>query len=144
MLTVPEKILFALLAALSIYYTYLGFSQIIAVIRRGQPEYYSRTNSAFERVREAIVQTITQVTVFRGRPIVGFFHSFIFYGFSFYMLVNLVDVVEGYCPRHWFTWLGGSLVGNWFLAGADILGFLVLIGIVFFLLRRFIVSASQL
>jgi Fe-S oxidoreductase len=144
MLTVPEKILFVVLAALSIYYTYLGFRQIIAVIRRGQPEYYSRTNWAFERIREAIVQTITQVSVFRGRPIVGFFHSFIFYGFSFYMLVNLVDVVEGYCPRHWFTWLGGSLVGNWFRAGADILGFLVLIGIVFFLWRRFVRNDTQL
>jgi Fe-S oxidoreductase len=144
MLIVPEKILFALLAALSIYYTCLGFRQIIAVIRRGQPEYYSRTNWAFERIREAIVQTITQVTVFRGRPIVGFFHSFIFYGFSFYVLVNLVDVVEGYCPRHWFTWLGGSLVGNWFRAGADILGFLVLIGVIYFLWRRFVRNDTQL
>src|SRR5258708_3236069 len=144
MLTVPEKILFALLAALSIYYTCLGFRQIIAVIRRGQPEYYSRTNSAFERRRGGIGQTIDEVAGFRGRPIVGFFHGFIFYGFSFYVLVNLVDVVEGYCPRHWFTWLGGSLVGNWFRAGADILGFLVLIGVIYFLLRRFIRNDAQL
>src|SRR5260221_10803727 len=144
MLTTPEKILFALLAALSLSYTYLGFRQIVAVVRRGQPEYYSRTNRAFERFREAIIQTLTQVTVFRGRPIVGFFHSFIFYGFSFYLLVNLVDVAEGYCPRHWFTWWGGSLVGNWFRAVADILGFLLLVGIVFFFWRGFVLKDTQL
>ncbi len=35
---------------------------------------------------------------FRKRPWVSFFHSFIFYGFAFYLLVNLVDAVEGYFP----------------------------------------------
>src|SRR5260221_13108016 len=110
MLTVPEKILFVVLAALSIYYTYLGFRQIIAVTRRGQPEYYSRTNWAFERIREAIVQTISKVSVFRGRPIVGFFHSFIFFGFAFCFLFILLVFVIGYCQCHCFTWLGGSLV----------------------------------
>src|SRR5258708_9935828 len=127
MLTTPEKILFALLAALSLSYTYLGFRQIVAVVRRGQPEYYARTNRAFERFRESIIQTLTQVTVFRGRPIVGFFHSFIFYGFSFYLLVNLVDVAEGYFPRHWFSWSDFPLLRNWFRAAAEILGFLGLI-----------------
>ena len=144
MLTLPEKLLFALLATLSVYYTYLGFKQIIAVIRQGQPEYYRRTNKIGERVREAIFQTVSQVTVFRNRPIVGFFHSFIFYGFSFYVLVNLVDLVEGFFPSKWFTWLGGSLVGDWFRLGADILGFLVLVGVIFFVWRRFIRKDVQL
>src|SRR3981081_782931 len=144
MLTLPEKILFALLATLSLSYTYLGFRQIVAVVRRGQPEYYSRTNQAFARFRDAIIQTLTQVTVFQGRPIVGFFHSFIFYGFSFYLLVNLVDVAEGYFPRHWFSWSDSSLIGNWFRAGADILGFSVFIGLIFFVWRRFIRKDAQL
>jgi Fe-S oxidoreductase len=144
MLTLPERIVFTLLAAFSLCYTYLGFKEIIAVIKQGQPEYYSRTNRIWERLREAIFRTITQVTVFRGRPIVGFFHGFIFYGFSFYLLVNLVDVGEGYLPRRWFAWLGGSLVGGWFRAGADILGFLVLIGVIYFLWRRFIRNDPQL
>ena len=53
MLTLPEKLLFIILAIASIYLTYVGFSQIIAAIRKGQPEYYSRTNRPFERIREA-------------------------------------------------------------------------------------------
>jgi Fe-S oxidoreductase len=144
MLTIPEKIVFALLAVLSVYATYLGVSQIIAVIRKGQPEYYSRTNQVFERVREALVQTITQVTVFQNRPLVGFFHSFIFYGFSFYVLVNLVDLGEGFFPANWFVWLGSSLVADLFRLGADIFGFLVLIGVIFFFWRRFIQPDAKL
>jgi Fe-S oxidoreductase len=144
MLTLPEKVLFTLFAAVSVWATYLGISQIVAVIRKGQPEYYSRTNLAGERIREAIVGTITQVTVFRNRPIVGLFHSFIFYGFSFYVLVNLVDLGEGFFPSNWFGWLGRSPVGAWFRLGSDVFGFLVLVGIVFFVWRRFIHQDPQL
>jgi len=59
-------------------------------------------------------------------------------------LVNLADIAEGYFPRHWFSWSAGPLVGNWFRAGADILGFLVLIGVIYFLWRRFIRNDVQL
>jgi Fe-S oxidoreductase len=144
MLTAPEKILFALLAVISVYLTYRGFQQIIGVIRRGQPEYYPRTNQIGKRIREAFVRTVTQVTVFRNRPIVGFFHAFIFYGFSFYLLVNLVDLLEGFFPAERLAWLSGSPVGDWFRLGADLFGSLVLIGVIFFVWRRFIRNDDQL
>ena len=77
MLTLPEKALFIALAVVSLYYTYRGFRQIIEIIRQGEPEYYSRFNQPLERIGEALVRTISQVTVFKNRPLVGFFHSFI-------------------------------------------------------------------
>jgi Fe-S oxidoreductase len=146
MLTTPEKLIFALLAVLSLYYTFIGFRQIISAIRRGQPEYYSRTNFALQRIWEAFARTVTQITVFKNRPIVGFFHSFVFYGFTFYALVNLVDVIEGFFPPHSFDFegiesdavLSKSIIGGLYRLGADLLGFLVLIGIVFFVWRRFV------
>jgi Fe-S oxidoreductase len=144
MLTLPEKALFLILAVISLYYTYRGFKQIIEIIRKGQPEYYSRTNRAVERIREALVRTITQVTVFKNRPVVGFFHGFIFYGFTFYALVNLADVIEGFFPVSWFAWLGNSVVGNLFRLGADVFGSLVLIGVLFFVWRRFVKKDAAL
>jgi hypothetical protein len=144
MLTLLEKALFIVLAVVSLYYTYRGFRQIIEIIRKGQPEYYSRFNQPLERIREALVRTLSQVTVFKSRPLVGFFHSFIFYGFTFYALVNLVDLVEGFFPSSWFTWLGGSLVRNLFHLGADVFGTLVLIGVVFFVWRRFVKNDAAL
>jgi Fe-S oxidoreductase len=137
MLTLPEKLLFIIFASVSIYLTYLGFSQIVAAIRRGQAEYYSRTNRLWERIREALVRTIAQTSVLKNRPLVGVFHSFIFYGFTFYLLVNLVDLVEGFFPPRWFVSLSGSPIGDWFRLGADLLGFLVLVGVIFFVWRRF-------
>ena len=138
MLTLPEKALFVLLAIVSLYYTYRGFQQIITIIRKGQPDYYSRFNLPVARIREALVRTIAQVTVFRNRPVVGLFHSFIFYGFTFYALVNLADIIEGYFPAYWFSWLGNSPVGSLFRFGADVFGSLVLIGVLFFVWRRFV------
>jgi Fe-S oxidoreductase len=137
MLTLPEKALFLILAAISIYYTYRGFREIIEIIRKGQPEYYSRFNLPLRRIREALARTISQITVFRNRPIVGLFHSFIFYGFTFYALVNLADLSEGFLPAGWFAWLGNSGVGDAYRLGADLFGFLVLIGVLFFVWRRF-------
>jgi Fe-S oxidoreductase len=144
MLTLPEKLLFVLLAVISLYYTYRGFRQIIDIIRKGQPEYYSRFNLPGERIREALVRTITQITVFRNRPVVGFFHSFIFYGFTFYALVNLADLTEGFFPPDCFAWLGDSPVGNVYRLGADVFGSLVLIGVLFFVWRRFVKKDAAL
>jgi Fe-S oxidoreductase len=146
MLTTPEKLIFALLAALSFYYTFIGVREMVAAIRRGQPEYYSRTNFALQRIGESFIRTVTQITVFKNRPIVGFFHSFVFYGFTFYALVNLVDVIEGFFPHHSFDFegiefdavLSESIIGGLYRLGADLFGFLVLIGIVFFVWRRFV------
>jgi len=138
MLTLPEKALFVILAVISIYYTYRGFREIIDIIRKGQPEYYSRFNRPLERVREALARTISQITVFKSRPVVGLFHSFIFYGFTFYALVNLADLVEGFFPAGWFAWLGNSVVGDLYRWGADVFGTLVLIGVLFFVWRRFV------
>src|SRR5258707_7855884 len=119
MLTLPEKALFIALAVVSLYYTYRGFRQIIEIILQGQPEYYSRFNQPLERIREALVQTISQVTVFKNRPLVGFFHSFIFYGFPFYALGNLVDLVESFFPAVCFCCFRWSLLVNLFLLGVD-------------------------
>ena len=144
MLTLPEKALFLILAIISIYYTYRGFRQIIDIIRKGQPEYYSRFNRPLERIQQALLRTISQITVFRNRPVVGFFHSFIFYGFTFYALVNLADLIEGFFPSDWFAWIGDSAVGNLYRLGADVFGSLVLIGVLFFVWRRFVKKDSAL
>src|SRR5258708_9612839 len=98
MLTLPEKALFIALAVVSLYYTYRGFRQIIEIIRQGQPEYYSRFNQPLERIREALVRTISQVTVFKNLPLVRFFHIFIFYVFTFFALVYLVDSHTRFFP----------------------------------------------
>ena len=144
MLTLPEKFLFALLAALSLYFAYTGFSHVVKATARGEAGFYPRFNRLTERLGEAIARTVSQVTVFRARPLASFFHAFIFYGFIFYVLVNVVDLVEGFVPPTITHQLEFGLAGGLFRLGADLFSALVIVGVLYFLARRFIVRDKRL
>src|SRR5258708_4310037 len=144
MLNLPEQFLFVVLLIISLYYAAIGFSEVIGVIRRGASTYYPRSNHLVARICEAIVRTITQVTVFRDRPVVSFFHSFVFYGFIFYGAVNLWDLVESYVPSDFLAPIHHSLAGGLFRLGADLFGTLVLIGVTYLLYRRFAMEDPNL
>ncbi len=144
MLSTPEKILFACFVVLSLYFTVLGFRRVVRVISRGHKGFYPRFNHLPWRIAGGLARAFTQVTVFRARPWVSFLHSFIFYGFTFYILVNLVDLIYGYLPEHYAWKLHFGLVGDIYNLIADILSVLVLIGMVYFLVRRFITGDKRL
>ncbi|MER3555576.1 MAG: [Fe-S]-binding protein [Meiothermus sp.] len=129
MLTTPEKILFILAVAASLYYGGAAFYRVYQAIRRGKPE--NRFDNLPARLGRALWQTLTMQTVFKKRPWVSLLHAFVFYGFVYYLLVNLLDVVEGLFPvvlRGGF-WNGINLVG-------DILTALILVGIIGLIIRR--------
>ncbi len=138
MLTTPEKLLFLLFAAVCGVFAYTGFRRVVLVIGRGDRDLtFPRWNDLPRRVGSGLVRTISQVTVFQGRPWVSFFHAFVFYGFVFYLLVNVVDGLRGLLPPAWWAGVDTGLVGDLFRLGADLFGALVLIGVVMLLVRRF-------
>jgi hypothetical protein len=94
MLTSAEKIVFILLALGSFYYGGTKFYGVYRAIARGKPD--SRFDNLTARIGQAIWIVLTQQSVFKARPIVSFLHALVFYGFVFYFLVNLVDVLEGF------------------------------------------------
>src|SRR5882757_3865358 len=98
MLPLPHKIAFLLFAVLTGALGLWGFYRLYSRIRRGRPDADLRTDRIFARLWYAFSTTITQSRTFKKRPAISFFHSFIFYGFSFYILVNLVDGLEGFAP----------------------------------------------
>ncbi|NIW00361.1 (Fe-S)-binding protein, partial [Candidatus Saccharibacteria bacterium] len=91
-----------------------------------------------------------QRTIFRARPILSTFHAFIFFGFSFYFLVNVTDGLEGFVPGFELVYGGESLTNapttlvNIFNITADILSILTLIGMIAFLVRRFLGNDKRL
>jgi Fe-S oxidoreductase len=132
MLTAIEKILFVLLALGSFYYGGKKIYDVYRAIARGKPD--ARFDNLPERVRRALYIVLTQQSVFKKRPIVSFLHALIFYGFVFYFLVNLVDVLEGF--------LGVQTRGGaWslFNLAADLLTAAVLAGIIGMVVRRWFV-----
>ncbi len=94
MLTIPERILFVLLVFLSITLTYRGFRQMAKIISRGEGTLH--LDHWGSRLIHAAIVYISQRTVLKRRFSTSLFHLGIVWGFTFYFLVNLGDVLEGY------------------------------------------------
>lgn len=130
MLTTVEKVLFILCYLASLYYGGRRFYDVYRSIARGRPDH--RFDRLARRVTDTMVDVLLQRPVFKKRPMVSFLHALVFYGFIFYFLVNLVDVLEGFIS---FDARGGAW--NAFNILADILTATVLVGMFGLIARRF-------
>lgn len=139
MLTLVEKILFVLLAGISIYWARRFFLQAFLAIGRGGGKLHLSPLPG--RLWRAIEVTITQRTVFRARRGTSLMHGFVVWGFLFFVLVNTGDVIEGYFD---VVFLGTGAPGKLYRLIADILSVAILIGMTYFLLRRFVAKAPSL
>ena len=140
MLTLPEKFLFIVAVAAALYYGARGFLKVYNVIRRGQGETVPRAEM-IERGVNALVTWLTIRPIWQTRTVASVFHAMIAWGFVFYFLVNFGDVLEGFFP---ITFLGEGFIGSIYRFLADIFTVLVLVGMVFFLLRRFLYDDKAL
>lgn len=140
MLTTAEKVAFVLVSLLSLAATGLTVRQMLALIKRGEQE--TELSGWPRRALEALVFTLTQRPVLRSRPTTSWFHAFVAWGFIYYFLVNFGDVLTGYLPD--FQFLGQGLVGDAYRLGADLLSVAVLVGMVYFVIRRFLLSPAEL
>ena len=139
MLTPIEKIIFLMLAVISLYFAQHFFRMAFQVINRGEGQLHFEKLPS--RIWRALEITITQRTVFRTRLGTSLMHGFVVWGFLFYVLVNTGDVIEGYFD---VEFLGTSTIGNLYRLIADIISILILIGMVYFLIRRFWANAPTL
>lgn len=140
MLTVTEKLLFALMVAISLTATYNTFLLMAQVIARGQGRL--NTDRFVRRAVEGLVALIGQGRLIRHRRIASIFHYGVAWGFIFYFLVNLVDILEGLIAG--FHFFEGNIIGNLFRLTADLLTVAALMGVIYFLVRRFLVQAKTL
>jgi Fe-S oxidoreductase len=140
MLPLPHKIAFLLFALITLALGLEGFYRLYLRIRRGTPDPEPRFNNLPRRLTYALATTLTQQRTFKKRPTIGLFHSFIFYGFVFYGLVNLVDAIEGYLP---ISVTSSTPIGATYNLLADILSFLVLLGVIALVIRRFALPSRR-
>ena len=140
MLTLWEKILFTLALLATGYAAWKATIRLIRIIGRGQgkPDWAL----ARKRVVDALVKTITLRPTWKMRPLPTIFHAMVAWGFMYYVLVNLGDVLEGYIPD--FHFMGTGPIGNYYRLGADLLSVSVLVGMSALLIRRFVFKDSVL
>ena len=85
---------------------------------------------------------IGQKTLFKTRPVVGFIHALVAWGFTFYLIVNVFDVLYGFIPG--FHFFPNYIIGKAYRIFVDIFTVLVLFGVIYFLVRRFITKDYRL
>ncbi len=139
MLTPIEKILFAVAVVASLYFGFIGFRKVYQVIRRGQGDYDDQ--HIVQRAWKALVEWVALLPTWRVRLTSSIFHAFVAWCFMFFFLVNVGDLLEGYFP---IEFLGNGLIGGVYRFVADILAVAALVGVVYFILRRFVFNAPAL
>jgi Fe-S oxidoreductase len=140
MLTTLERIIFAIAVVLSLFLTGLAVRRIFRIIQRGhgRPD-WSLLKSRLFSIPPRIVSF---QPVFRFRPIPSLFHALIGWGFLYFVIVNLGDLLQGYFPGYQF--LGSGMLNNLYRLGADIFSIAVLVGISAMIIRRFVLRSKEI
>ena len=140
MLTLPEKILFAIATLVSLYFTYRGVDRIIKMISSGQgkPDW----KAAFKRIPQVFAKVISFQPVFRFRLWTSILHALIGWGFLVFLVVNLSDLILGYTGFSILNQTG--LFGDVFRWVADIANVAILAGMLAMIIRRFILRPATL
>ena len=134
MLPLSSKILFFLFALVFGGLGLWGFYRLYLRIRRGRKATEVRSDQLGARLLYALKVTLSQERTFRRRSAISVLHSFIFYGFVYYLLVNVVDGLEGYFT---FSIRSTNPLGAVYNLLADLLSFGVLLGVASLVIRRY-------
>lgn len=140
MLTTVEKILFALCAAISLYFTWLGVRRILGTIAsgKGKPDF----SLAVKRIGTVVTKVGLFQPVFRFRLVPSILHAMIGWGFIIFLLVNLNDLVYAYTG--WAMLSASSPAGDAYRLLADIANVAILVGIIYMIFRRFVLRSATL
>jgi Fe-S oxidoreductase len=138
MLTLPERILFAVAVLASLFAAWRVGERIIRTIARGQGNV--DWSLAGKRLASVLAKTITLQPTFKTRFWTSLFHAFVAWGFIYYLLINIGDVLQGYFLG--LRFLGTGAVGNFYRLGGDLLSVAVLVGMLALMFRRFVIQPA--
>ena len=136
MLSAWEKALFSLVILATIggfvYPVYLR----LQILRRGKPEF--RTGDLWRRLGDTLAKVFLQKCTLKDeRVFTGLMHVLIFYGALTFDTMTVNHTLEGYFSK--FYLFGNAGFGLFFSLLVDTFAGLVLVGVAFFIVRRFLV-----
>ncbi|MEX1247889.1 MAG: (Fe-S)-binding protein [Anaerolineales bacterium] len=140
MLSLPEKVIFALAALATAALVLRAALRIVRIIGRGhgKPDW----KLIPKRLIDVAVKTVALTPTWRKRLFTSVLHAMVVWAFMFYLFVNIGDSLEGLLPN--FIFLGEGLLGNGYRLLADLLSVSALVGMSALLLRRFVLHAPEL
>lgn len=140
MLSSIEKLVFIILVLGSVGASYVSFGKMARVIGLGtQPINWL---DGLKNWSVGVAAFFGQKTLFKTRPIIGAIHALVAWGFSIYLIVNIVDVFYGFIPG--FKFFPDNLFGDIYRLFVDIFSVFVLFGILYFIVRRFLIGDKRL
>ena len=138
MLSFPEKIIFCLALLATLVAVYFAIRRLVRIVSAGHGK--SNWGLAWKRLLNVLWRMVTFQPVFRFRFWSSLFHAFVGWGFVFYILVNLVEVMHGYAAG--FSIPG--VVGDIYRLLADLLSVALLVSVIYFIFRRFVFRSAAL
>ena len=140
MLSNLERLFFVILVAVSMGLAWVTFRRMFKVIGRGSnPIDWAK---ALANWPKGLSVFISQKTLFKTRPIVGAIHAGVAWGFTLYLLVNVIDVFYGMIPGFYF--FPNNIIGDIYRVFVDIFSMVILLGVLLFIIRRFITKDERL
>jgi hypothetical protein len=129
LLSFIEKIAFLILTTSCLGVAYITFGRMYKVISMGSNPIV--WNEVLKNWREGLWAFLSQKTLFKTRPIVGFIHALVAWGFTLYLVVNVLDVLYGFIPG--FKFFPDHIIGNTYRLFVDIFSVIVLFGVLYFI-----------
>jgi len=120
--------------------SYVTFGKMFKVIMSGTIPIIWK--DVFKNWKAGFTVFLTQNTLFKTRPFIGFVHALVAWGFTLYLVVNIFDVLYGFIPN--FKFLPDSIIGDIYRLFVDTFSVLVLVGVLYLLVRRFITKDDRL
>ncbi|MGQ0600585.1 MAG: [Fe-S]-binding protein, partial [Anaerolineales bacterium] len=144
MLTLIEKVLFIALAGWAAYQGYRAFDRIRRILKRGRGGENIDWRKALTRAQTALFKSATLAPTWQMRLGPSLFHAFIVWGFTYYLLVNIGDGLNGFIEGYRFPTNGLlPLVDGVYNLLADLLTVGVLVGMAALLVRRFVLGSKD-
>ncbi len=140
MLSGLEKILFIAAVALAAGLAFNELRRKYGLIASGQK--VSRWDRPLQRLWEMFYRVFLQLPVFAQRPVTGFFHAVIFWGFLVFLGVTLNHVAEGFFAG--FSLFGHGALYSLLLFAANLFAGLIIAAVLYFFVRRYVVRVKSL
>ncbi len=141
MLTLPEKIVFAIVLLGAIGYFIHRIVTLVRLIRLGKSDPDNRLENLGARIVNVLIDVFLQRKVLR-KPIVGLLHLLIVWGF-FVFAVNTINHFAGAFIEG-FHLFGKTKLALYYASMADLFAVLIIIGVLGLAFRRYVLRPESL
>lgn len=133
-----EALIFAVLLVVSFYFFLQPILLRVKIVKATKGEISPEPKGP--RIKRWISEVIFQSKVISQRPLAGFMHALVFWGFLAFMLATLDHICRGFG----FSILGNGSFNHYYSLFVSFFAALTIIGITYLFIRRFIIRPKSL